>query len=104
MQIGSLNSSPIGGVGLCSKDINQPETSMQIGNRRPVYLTEIHGFRPESLRSSHQSFSIQKHSMYQHSQYSKNSHQSPKAMNLPNDANQTYSDFISILPQIDHQT
>ena len=90
-----MNSSPIEGVGLWSKDINQSEAGMQIENRRPVSLTENQCLRPESLRNSHQ---INKHS--------KISNQNSNVMNLPPDTNQTRTntDLNSTLTQIDSQT
>ena len=95
MLISCLNSSPIEGVGLCSKDINQSETGMQTENRRPVSLTENQCLRPESLRNSHQ---INK--------YSKVLNQNPNVMNLPPDTNQTRTntDVNSTLTHIDSQT
>ena len=92
MQIGCLNSLPKEGVGLCSKDINQSEAGMQIDKRRPVYVSEVHCLRPESLRNSHQF------------QLSTIAHPNSKVMNLPPGTNQTYTYLNSTLTHLDFET
>ena len=73
MQIRVSSFSPIEGVELCSKRVNQSEMGMQIRNRRPVSLTIDRCLRPESIQNSQTFFLSTSHLFQSH-------HQS---MNLP---------------------
>ena len=92
MQIGCLKSLPNEGVGLCSQEINQSKTGIQIDNRRPVYVSKINCLRPESLRNSHQT------------QPSSIANLNSTVMNQPPGTNQTTTDLNSTLTQLDSQT
>ena len=92
MQTDCLNSLPKQGVGLCSHEINQSETGMQIDNRRPVCVSKIHCLRPESLRNSHLI------------PFSSFANLKSIVMNQPPGINQTTTDLNSTLTQLDSQT
>ena len=92
MQIDCLNSLPKEGVGLCSHEINQSETGMQIDNCRPICVSKIHCIRPESLRNSHLI------------PFSSIANLKSIVMNQPSGINQTITDLNSTPTQLDSQT
>ena len=91
MQIDCLNSLPKTGVGLCSHEVNQSETGMQIDNRRPVCVSKIHCLRLESIRNNHLI------------PFSSFANLKSIVMNQPPGNNQTTTDLNSTLTQLDSQ-